>query len=108
MSRFKFHIFVCTNTRPEGGKPACAGVEIVAALQSEIARHEELWDQVAITPSGCLGPCFDGPTAVVYGSGCPSGVWYAGLQASDASEIVVEHLLSGRPVERLRYRWPPD
>jgi (2Fe-2S) ferredoxin len=106
LSRFKFHIFVCTNTRPEGGKPACAGSGIVAALQSEIAKHEQLWDQVSVTATGCLGPCFDGPTAVVYGWACPEGVWYAGLQASDAAEIVGEHLVSGRPVERLRYHWP--
>jgi hypothetical protein len=37
--------------------------------------------------------------AVVY----PDGVWYAALTASDAAEIVREHLVDGRPVERLRY-----
>jgi (2Fe-2S) ferredoxin len=104
VSRFKHHIFVCTNTRPEGGKPACAGGEILAALQGEIAKHRELWDRVAVTATGCLGPCFDGPTAVVY----PEGVWYVGLQPSDAVELVSEHLIAGRPVERLRYHWPAD
>ena len=45
---------------------------------------------VLATPCGCLGPCFDGPNAVVY----PDGVWYAGLDASDADAIVA-HLLDG-------------
>jgi (2Fe-2S) ferredoxin len=36
----------------------------------------------------------------------PEGVWYAGVTVADVAEIVREHLVSGRPVERLRYRWP--
>ena len=40
---------------------------------------------------GCLGPCFDGPNAVVY----PDGVWYAGLQPDDAAGIA-DHLVEGR------------
>ena len=43
-----------------------------------------------VTPCGCLGPCFDGPNAVVY----PDGVWYAGLAADDAPGLV-EHLVDG-------------
>jgi (2Fe-2S) ferredoxin len=40
---------------------------------------------------GCLGPCFDGPNAVVY----PDGVWYAGLEPDDAAGLA-DHLASGR------------
>lgn len=47
---------------------------------------------VLVTPCGCLGPCFDGPTAVVY----PDGVWYGGLTADDAPGLV-EHLMTGIP-----------
>lgn len=43
-----------------------------------------------VTPCGCLGPCFDGPNAVVY----PDAVWYGGLTAADAAGLV-EHLLHG-------------
>jgi (2Fe-2S) ferredoxin len=46
---------------------------------------------VLVTHSGCLGPCFDGPNAVVY----PDGVWYAGLEPDDAAEIA-DHLVAGR------------
>jgi (2Fe-2S) ferredoxin len=43
-----------------------------------------------VTNSGCLGPCFDGPNAVIY----PDGVWYAGLAPSDAAGIA-DHLIDG-------------
>jgi (2Fe-2S) ferredoxin len=45
---------------------------------------------VIVTPCGCLGPCFDGPNAVVY----PDAVWYAGLDESDADAIAA-HLVDG-------------
>lgn len=44
-----------------------------------------------LTTCDCLGPCFDGPNAVVY----PDGVWYAGLSPDDAAAIV-DHLVDGR------------
>lgn len=43
-----------------------------------------------ITNCGCLGPCFDGPNAVVY----PDGVWYAGLVPGDAAGLA-DHLAGG-------------
>lgn len=46
-----------------------------------------------VTNCGCLGPCFDGPNAVVY----PDGVWYAGLEPDDAAGLA-DHLTSGRVV----------
>jgi len=44
-----------------------------------------------------------GPLLVVY----PETVWYAGVRPEDVEEIVREHLVGGRPVERLRYRNRP-
>lgn len=106
MTRFRHHIFVCTNQRPAGGRPACGsrGEDLRAALERTIAANPELCGQVAVTACACLGPCFDGPNLVVY----PEGVWYAGAAETDAAAIVTEHLLGGRPVEHLRYRWPTD
>ena len=101
------HVFVCTNRRPVGGRPACGnrgGVDLAAALRHEVASRPELWGTVAVTACDCLGPCFDGPNAVIY----PEGVWYAGVTAGDAAAIAVEHLAGGRVVERLVYRWADD
>jgi (2Fe-2S) ferredoxin len=103
MPKIERHFFVCDNARPAGGKPSCgargAG-EILSALQEGLGRHPELWGRIAVTPSGCLGPCFEGPTVVVY----PEAVWYVGVTVADVSEIVEHHMRDGLPVERLMRR----
>ena len=105
MSKFQRHFFVCQTQRPPMGKPSCGArgaVEVFNALQEGLGSHPELWETVTVTACGCLGPCFDGPTVVVY----PEATWYAGVQAADVPEIVDQHMVGGRPVERLIYRWP--
>jgi (2Fe-2S) ferredoxin len=86
------HLFVCTNAR-SSGKPACAGSGSDALL-AEVQRLliERGAPDVLVTPCGCLGPCFDGPTAVVY----PDGVWYGSLAVEDAPGVV-DHLVDGMP-----------
>jgi (2Fe-2S) ferredoxin len=101
MTQPKLHLFVCQNDRPAQGRPSCAArgsVEVLGALQRAIGRDSELWGRVAVTPCGCLGPCFEGPALVVY----PEGVWYAGVRAADVDEIVASHIKGGVPVSRLR------
>jgi (2Fe-2S) ferredoxin len=92
-------LFVCTNTI-SSGKPACGrrgGEELMAAVQQALI---ERGATARVTACGCLGPCFDGPNAVVY----PEGVWYAGLEVGDVDDLVA-HLAGGPVVERRRYRW---
>lgn len=81
---------MCTNDR-SSGKPACGlrgGDALIAAV------HRELLARGAaaplVTACGCLGPCFDGPNAVIY----PDGVWYAGLALGDAAALA-DHLIDG-------------
>lgn len=47
--------------------------------------------------TGCLDACEHGPSMVVY----PEGIFYGGVQESDISQIIDEHILNDRPVERL-------
>ncbi len=54
--------------------------------------------RVRANDSACLDQCEHGPVVVVY----PDAVWYGGVKPEDAGEIVREHLVHGRPVERLR------
>jgi (2Fe-2S) ferredoxin len=107
MAKIERHFFVCENQRPLQGQPSCgargAG-EILAALQQGVGAHPELWGRVAVTSAGCLGPCFDGPTVVVY----PEGTWYVGVTREDVAEIVETHMVGGRPVERLVRRHDDD
>ena len=88
------HLFVCSNAR-SSGKPACGprgGDALVAAVQRELLARDAL--DVLVTACDCLGPCFDGPNAVVY----PDGVWYAALELADAPGLA-DHLVSGRPLD---------
>jgi (2Fe-2S) ferredoxin len=104
-SKFRRHFFVCQMQRPPAAKPSCGArgsVDVYNRLMEALGGQADLWDSVCVTASSCLGPCFDGPMVVCY----PEGVWYAGVKADDVAEIVESHLVGGKPVERLRYRWP--
>ena len=87
------HLFVCTSSR-SSGKPACGpggGETLIAAVQNLLLARGAT--EVLVTPCGCLGPCFDGPNAVVY----PDAIWYAHLDVGDAPGLV-EHLIDGLPL----------
>ncbi len=104
MTKFKYHVFVCTNARPPFAKPSCGpqgGHPILMALQ-EAAEKRGLLNEVKITNCGCLGPCENGPMIVVY----PEGTWYAGVKPDNVIEILESHLMHGKPVERLLYQCP--
>jgi (2Fe-2S) ferredoxin len=68
-----------------------------AQLQ-KLAKDAGLGETVRINKAGCLNQCEHGPMVVVY----PEAVWYGNVQPADAVAIVQEHLVGGRPVERLR------
>src|SRR5437867_2253937 len=105
MSRFQRHFFVCQTKRPPFAKPSCGAKgseQILNAFLEALGNHPELWGKVQVSASGCLGPCFDGPSVVVY----PEGTWYAPVTAEAAQEIIEKHLVGGQPVERFVYRWP--
>ena len=52
--------------------------------------------------TGCMGPCELGPVMVVY----PDGSFYIRLKEEHAEEIVQEHFLKGRPVQKLLWQAP--
>jgi len=98
---FEHHVFVCHNTRPaDGPRRSCTAdgkSELHTRLQ-QLAKEAGLGARVRINKSGCLDQCEHGPTVVVY----PEAVWYGNVRPEDAAAIVEEHLVGGRPVERLR------
>ena len=98
MEPFRFHLFVCTQQKPEG-VPSCpvnGSIAVLNALDREIQACGFGGD-VQLTTCGCMGLCDEGPVMVVY----PEGVWYRRVQTSDVHEIVSQHLLHGKPVDRL-------
>ena len=100
MPPYERHVFVCTNRRPEGHDRGCCagrGSEDLRDRLKVAAKNAGLKGRVRINAAGCLDTCEDGPSIVVY----PEGVWYQHVSADDIDDIVQEHLLGGRPVERL-------
>ena len=101
MSYYRHHVFFCTNRR-EDGQPCCTqhGAEALRAYLK--ARTKELdiagAGGVRVNSAGCLNRCAEGPVLVVY----PEAVWYTYVDREDLEDILQQHLLQGRPVERLR------
>ena len=104
MEPFRFHLFVCTQQKPEGipSCPASGSFAVLGALDREI-QVRGLNHDVQLTTCGCMGLCDEGPVMVVY----PEGVWYRRVQMSDVSEIVGSHLHDGKTVDRLIWNDAP-
>jgi NADP-reducing hydrogenase subunit HndC len=104
MEPFRFHLFLCTQQKPEGvpSCPASGSHAVLEALEGEITARG-LDSDVQITTCGCMGLCDEGPMMVVY----PEGVWYRRVQLSDVPEIVGRHLLDGKHLDRLIWNDAP-
>ena len=102
-ARIQRHVFVCT------GK-SCSAVDsaaVLAAFQRELKSRGLQYGKVSkgcspegtvvLTECGSVGFCAIGAAVMVY----PDGVWYAQVRAADVPEIVEEHIINGRVVERL-------
>ena len=72
---------------------------IAEAMEREI-REKGLENEVKVVRTGCFGLCAMGPVVIVY----PDGTFYSLVKLEDVPEIVEEHLLKGRPVERLVHK----
>ena len=88
------HVLICGGT----GCTSSKSVDIKNAMEAEILA-KGLADEVKVVMTGCFGLCALGPIMIVY----PEGTFYSNVTVEDAAEIVNEHLLKGRPVERLVY-----
>jgi (2Fe-2S) ferredoxin len=99
----QYHVFVCT------GKSCSANdsAEVKSAFERELKARELQYGKVSkgcnpngtvvLTECASVGFCAIGAAVMVY----PDGVWYAQVRAPDVPEIVEEHIVNGRPVERL-------
>ena len=97
------HVFVCTGT-------SCSAVdsaEVKATFERELRARGILFGKekkgknprgsIVLTECASVGFCAIGPAVMVY----PDGVWYAQVRPSDVVEIIEEHILKGKVVERL-------
>jgi (2Fe-2S) ferredoxin len=101
MSTPQKRVFVCTQNRPVNHpRGACShkgASDVLEAFWQQL-QQRNAYDKVAITYSGCLGPCDQGANVLVY----PEGVLYGNVRKEDVNEIFERHLLGDEPVARLR------
>ena len=88
------HVLVCGGT----GCTSSGSPKIQDAFNQEIAKNG-LTEEVKVVQTGCFGLCALGPVVIIY----PDGTFYSNVTVEDVAEIVSEHLLKGRVVERLVY-----
>lgn len=109
-AEIKRHVFVCN------GK-SCAVLgseEVKAAFERELKERCLRYGKeskgrnpngtIVLTDCGSVGFCSVGPAVLVY----PEGIWYAQVAPEDVAEIIDEHLLKGKIVERLELKMMND
>jgi len=89
------HVLICGGT----GCTSSGSTKIIDAMEKEL-EAQGLTDEIKIVKTGCFGLCASGPIVIIY----PEGTFYARVSEADVPEIVSEHLLKGRIVERLVHR----
>jgi (2Fe-2S) ferredoxin len=101
MGFYKHHVFFCQNRR-DPPAACCANHNAEGMRDYAKKRVKELKlsgpGQIRVNSAGCLDRCEEGPCIVVY----PDNVWYTYVDKQDIDEIVDEHLVNGRVVERLK------
>jgi (2Fe-2S) ferredoxin len=102
--KYDKHVFICTNQRAPGEKQSCGeqhGLSLVKEFK-KLIKDKGLHVNIRAQKAGCLDVCELGPALVVY----PEGIFYGSVSLADVGEIVDEHLVNNRPVERLRLIFP--
>jgi len=94
MELYRSHVLLCAGT----GCVASGCHAVSDAFEAEL-KAVGLEKEVKVVHTGCFGLCALGPIMIIY----PEGSFYAQVKAEDCKEIVDEHLLKGRIVNRLLY-----
>ncbi len=99
MSYIRSQIMVCGGTGCHSNKSNI----LIDELRNEL-KLIGLDKEVSVIQTGCFGLCAAGPIVVVY----PDEVFYSHVKPEDAKEIVEEHLVKGRIVERILFKTGDD
>ena len=94
MADYKFHILVCGGT----GCMSSNSRQITENLNDAI-KAAGMADDVKVLQTGCFGFCEQGPIVKIL----PDNTFYTQVKPEDANEIIAEHIVKGRKVERLLY-----
>ena len=99
MANYKYHILLCGGT-------GCTASESPKIRENfiQILKEKNLSDDVQVVTTGCFGFCEKGPIVKIL----PDNTFYTQVTPEDALEIVNEHIIKGRKVQRLLYENPED
>ncbi len=97
MKVFRSHLLICGGT----GCQSSGSLAVKNALLLELDKRS-LSGEIKVVETGCNGFCALGPIIVFY----PDGIIYVSVQATDIPDLVEEHLIKGRILDRLLYREP--
>ena len=92
---YKNYCLVCAGT----GCHANTGEEIYQDLVSK-AKELGVENDVQVIKTGCFGFCEKGPIVKIL----PEEAFYVHVKPSDAEELIKEHIIKGRMVDRLLYK----
>jgi NADH-quinone oxidoreductase subunit F/NADP-reducing hydrogenase subunit HndC len=94
MSNYKYHILICGGT----GCHASESAKIKTNFESILA-EKNLANDVQVIGTGCFGFCEKGPIVKIL----PDNTFYVQVKPENVEEIINEHIIKGRKVERLLY-----
>ena len=97
MSKFRMHVLVCGGT----GCVSSDSMKIVENFKKQI-KAAGLAEEVQVVATGCFGFCEKGPIVKIH----PDNILYVEVKPEDTQEIVNEHCIKGRTVDRLLYVEP--
>ena len=97
MAHYKNHILVCGGT----GCRASQGEEIIENLKQAVADNS-MENEIQVVRTGCFGFCEKGPIVKMI----PDNTFYVSVTPEDAGEIISEHCVKGRKVDRLLFTDP--
>ena len=91
---YQSYVLIC------GGTACCSGGgdKIAEEFKKQLA-EQKLDETVQVVTTGCLGFCEQGPIVKIL----PQGTFYVQVKDADVKEIVAEHPVKGRVVQRLGY-----
>lgn len=105
MFNIKHHVFLCINQRPAGHPKGCCASkgsrDLLEKFREELERRQ-LFGSAMVNGVTCLDTCANGPCLVIY----PEGIWYGPVKPDDIREIIEQHLIGGKPVQRLLMQSP--
>ena len=95
MNFVRSHILVCTGT----GCSSSNSPKIIEAFEREL-KAQGMEQEARVVKTGCFGLCAMGPVVLIY----PEGAFYTHVTPDDVPEIVSEHIVKGRIVQRLLHK----